>query len=187
MLAFARGDGEAFSSLLGRYRNPVFVFILRSVRDRSRAEDVLQETWLKVVRGATTYRPQTSFRNWLYAVARNLCIDSARRMEHRDAAPLEDVRAQRFPDGGPSPDQVAHGQEVRVRLEQALDALPEEQREVFVLREYCGVGFKEIATITQATEGTVKSRMRYALETLRKRLEASGVDGAWDAAEERVG
>jgi RNA polymerase sigma-70 factor (ECF subfamily) len=69
-------------------------------------------------------------------------------------------------------------------IERALAALPEEQREVFILREYAGIGFKEIGQVTSTSENTVKSRMRYALEGLRKQLSALGVDG--DLAEDRT-
>ena len=82
-------------------------------------------------------------------------------------------------DGRPAPDRAAHHARLRPLLEQALMSLPKEQREVFVLREYSGVPFKEIASVVGMSENTVKSRMRYALEGLRRRLLELGVDGEW--------
>jgi len=188
MLAFARGDALAFEILVRRHRAPVFNYILRFTDDRFRAEDVLQETWLKVVRGAGEYQVTARFTTWLYTVARNLCVDRARKDKRRLTEPLDAPRSERgadrdapaladsLADPGASPDLAAHHARLRPLLEQALFSLPEEQREVFLLREYSGIAFKEIAVVTGVSENTAKSRMRYALEALRRRLEALGVD-----------
>jgi RNA polymerase sigma-70 factor, ECF subfamily len=188
MLAFRAGDARAFEALVRRHRGPVFHFILRFTGQRARSEDLLQETWLKVVRSAREYEPRARFTTWLYTIARNLCVDSARKESHRQAESLEapagaqDADGGRplgeaLPDGGASPERGAHAARLRPLLERALAELPEEQREVFVLREYSGIAFKEIAEVTGVSENTVKSRMRYALEALRRRLSALGVDG----------
>lgn len=194
MLAFQAGDARAFEVLVRRHRTPVFNFILRFTSHRARAEDVLQETWLKVVRSTSEYTPKAKFTTWLYTIARNLCVDSARKESYRQAASLEapatgtgaeeEGRAlgESLPDEGIGPERGAHNARLRPLLERALASLPEEQREVFVLREYSGVPFKEIAEVTGVSENTVKSRMRYALEGLRRRLSELGVDG--DLAED---
>jgi RNA polymerase sigma-70 factor (ECF subfamily) len=191
MLAFRRGEAGAFQVLVERHRGPVFNFILRSTGHPPRAEDLLQETWLKVIRGAAEYEPKARFTTWLYTIARNLCVDSARRESFREVVPLEasprgdgveQPAANWLPDGRPLPDRAAHNARLRPLLEQALMSLPKDQREVFLLREYSGVPFKEIAAVVGMSENTVKSRMRYALEGLRKRLRELGVDG--DLAED---
>ena len=184
MLAFKAGDARAFERLVGRHRGPVFNFILRYSGNRARAEDLLQETWLKVVRGAKDYTPKARFTTWLYTLARNLCVDSARKESYRQAASLDAAEtpegpslAERLPGSTPSPERGAFNANLRPLLSRALDSLPPEQREVFLLREYQGLAFKEIAEIVGAGEPTVKSRMRYALEGLQKALAALGVDG----------
>ena len=194
MLAFRAGDARAFESLVRRHRTPVFNFILRFTGHRARAEDVLQETWLKVVRSAREYEPKAKFTTWLYTIARNLCVDSARKESYRQASSLEaptgngaggeEGRAlgEALPDTGASPERGAYNARLRPLIERALASLPEEQREVFLLREYSGIAFKEIAEVTGVSENTVKSRMRYALEGLRRRLAELGVDG--DLAED---
>ncbi|AKQ65322.1 RNA polymerase sigma-70 factor, ECF subfamily [Myxococcus hansupus] len=193
MLAFQAGEPRAFEALVRKHRTPVFNFILRFTGHRARAEDVLQETWLKVVRNAGEYTPKAKFTTWLYTIARNLCVDSARKESYRQASSLDapspgserdEARplGDGLPDAGASPERGAYNARLRPMLERALAALPEEQREVFTLREYSGIPFKDIAEVTGVSENTVKSRMRYALEGLRRRLAEMGVDG--DLAED---
>ncbi len=181
MLRFQGGEAGAFELLLRRHRGPAFSFLVRLTGDRPRAEDLLQETWLRVVTAAPRWEPRARFRTWLYTVARNLAADEARRRALRRADPLDAPGpggaspAEALADGAPGPDLAADGALLRPRLEAALAALPEEQREVFLLREYAGVPFAEIAEITGVPAPTVKSRMRYALEGLRRTLEGLGV------------
>jgi RNA polymerase sigma-70 factor (ECF subfamily) len=187
MLAFKSGDARAFATLVLRHRQAVYNFILRFVGHRQRAEDVLQETWLKVVRSSGEYQPKAKFTTWVFTVARNLCVDSARKESYRQTDSLDapvggDVENRELgqvvaDDEAAGPERAANNQRLQPLLTAALQALPVEQREVFLLREYHGLGFKEIAEVTGVNENTVKSRMRYALEGLRKRLGELGVDG----------
>jgi RNA polymerase sigma-70 factor (ECF subfamily) len=151
----------------------VFAFVLRWTQDRARAEDILQETWLKVVRGSSDWSPRARFTTWLYTIARNACVDGARRERARATEPLvaEPVSTEAH-----DPERAAAASELRPVLEAAIAALPEAQREVFLLREMAGIPFHEIARMTGAPEPTVKSRMRYALESLRTQLTAAGID-----------
>jgi RNA polymerase sigma-70 factor (ECF subfamily) len=197
MLAFKSGDARAFATLVQRHRGPVYNFILRYVGHRQRAEDVLQETWLKVVRNSSEWQPKARFTTWVYTIARNLCVDSARKESFRKTDSLDAPASADEGDGrskgelvadeqGAAPDRAAFNVRLRPLLEKALEGLPAEQKEVFLLREYQGIGFKEIAEVTGVNENTVKSRMRYALETLRKRLAELGVDGETMEAEGRT-
>ncbi len=188
MRKFQRGDARAFETLMRRHRTTVHAFLCRLTGDRARAEDLLQETFLRVVRSASAWEPKARFRTWLFTIARNLAADEARRQVFRQAAPLGDPA----PDGTPraepaaedarAPDDAAGDALVRPRLEAALAALPPEQREVFLLREHAGFSFPEIAEATGVNENTVKSRMRYALLSLRDRLAAEGLGPATAAA-----
>jgi RNA polymerase sigma-70 factor (ECF subfamily) len=174
MLRFQGGDVRAFEELVRRHRTPVFSFLFRLTGDRGRAEDLCQETFLRVVRAAAAWERRAAFRTWLFSVARNQAVDEARRQVFRRAQPLEDPPSAAASDDLP-PDRQAEGALLRPKLEAALAALPDEQREVFLLREHAGLRFHEIAEVTGVAENTVKSRMRYALEGLRARLEALGV------------
>jgi len=148
----------------------VFRFLRRFVGDSARADDLTQECWLRFVGAAPRWKDGGRFRTWLFAVARNLATDDARRAAHRAWQPLADESrpgagelADHLP--GPRGDVL-----LRAALERAIAALPEEQREVFLMREIEGIPFAEIAEVTGAPVPTVKSRMRYALERLRSAL-----------------
>src|SRR5258707_1999681 len=89
MVMYQRGEVRAFEVLLSRHRKPVFNFILRFVGDRETAEDLLQEAFMRVIKGAEAYKRQAKFTTWLYTIARNLCVDQTRRRKHRRHASLD--------------------------------------------------------------------------------------------------
>ncbi len=191
LAAFQQGDVGAFEALLRRHRAPLFTFLLRMLGDRERAEDLAQETFLRIVKGAAAWEQRARFQTWLYTIARNLCVDQSRRDKFRRAESLDQTgpdddppMVDSVPGHDPAPDRGAESSRLRPVLAQALLSLPAEQREVFILREQAGVPFKEIAEMTGVNENTVKSRMRYALEGLRKALAAAGIDAS--SAEEEV-
>ena len=179
MLRFRDGGVRAFEFLLSQHQKPIYEFILRSVgpHNTALAEDLAQETFLRVVKQAKTYEQRAKFTTWLYTLARNLCIDNSRRMVHRKTRSLDQqdedgqTLLDRTADKGPATDRQVIGQQLQTRLQQAIDALPEDQREVFLMREQADLSFKEIAEVIGISENTVKSRMRYALEKLRAQLE----------------
>ena len=186
MLRFRGGDARAFEVLVSRHRTPVYSFLVRLTGDRARAEDLCQDAFLRVVKASATWEERATFKTWLFTIARNLASDEARRNVFRRTDDLDAPggAAATEPSGDPAPDRAAASAELRPKLEAALAALPAEQREVFLLREHAGLRFPEIAAVTGTPENTVKSRMRYALEGLRQRLEAMGVtaeDGARSA------
>jgi RNA polymerase sigma-70 factor (ECF subfamily) len=179
MLRYREGDVRAFEVIVTRHRKPIYNFILRFVRDAAQAEDVMQETFLRLIKGADNYEKQAKFTTWMYTIARNLCVDASRRGKHRKAASLdapigEDEGAtllDMVSDGAVGADGKAIQRELAIRMKQAIEALPEEQREIFLLREVSDLQFNEIAQVVGVSENTVKSRMRYALEKLREALE----------------
>src|SRR5262249_29871419 len=163
MARYQRGDVRAFEVLLLRHRKPVYNFIFRFVGSREQAEDLLQETFLRVIKGVDSYQREAKFTTWLYTIARNQCVDFSRRMKLRrmssldqpaggdeDGATLLDVVA----DGGAQVERQASDGEIQTRLKAAVDQLSEEQREVFLMREVLQMQFKEIAEVTGVPENT---------------------------------
>ena len=178
--AYRAGDVRAFERLVARHEKPIWNFLRRFVADAATAEDLLQEVFLRVVKSADEWRGAAKFSTWLYTIARNLTVDQSRRAVHRNAASLDGprmlapIRRRRCTIGSPSPDRraddLASDRETKRRIDEAVAALPAEQREVFLMREVMEMPFAEIATAVGASEPTVKSRMRYALEKLRAAL-----------------
>ena len=176
--AYREGDAEAFEALLQRYRVPLFNIVARSVRDRGRAEEIYQDVWLKVIERCDDFRGDAKFSTWLYTIARNLCIDHQRKMKFRGHASLEETPrgagatlGERVANPGPSTEVLAAGRLMQDRIADAVEALPDEQREVFLLRHLQGLAFQEISEVVGVPANTVKSRMRYALERLQRALE----------------
>ena len=171
MLAYAHGDVRAFDTLYQRQRGMLYRFILRSVRDRASADEVFQETWSRLIASSSRYRVEAKFSTWLLQIAHNLIVDSFRRARPQ-AGPEETETVFRELDAPESerPEQVLSEFEQRRRLQLALDALPEEQREAFVLRMEAGLGLEEIAVVTGAGHETVKSRLRYAFAKVREKF-----------------
>ncbi len=178
---FNSGDAAAFEVLLERYRRPVYNFILRSVRQRDRAEELLQDVFLRVVQRSGDFKGQSKFSTWLYTIARNMCIDHSRKMQFRRHRSLDAPSRGRDSEEGPSmldrvpgkdlgADRDAIGGELRKKIAAAIEVLPDDQREVFLMRQVSHLPFKEIADIVGVPENTVKSRMRYALERLQEAL-----------------
>jgi len=186
MARYARGDAAAFEELYRRYRGPVYRFILRSVHgDSAAAEDLFHGVMMKVVGAASRYKPSAKFNTWLFAIARNACIDAARRRkfepQKRLADPVspdvenmtvEDV----IGDVSENPEDNLRDKETRAALTALLAELNPDQREVFLLREVEGLSFQEVAKVVGCTESTAKSRMRYAISYLAKGLKEQGIE-----------
>ena len=192
MLGYADGDARAFEVLLRRHEKPVFNFIYRSVGRKDIAEELLQDVFLRVIRNASSYQQSAKFTTWLYTIARNICIDRSRKKGGKELSldqPVGEGDKSTFLDqvvDGSSQMATEYDRDVfRQRLEQALAKLPDEQREVFVMREISDLKFREIAEILDIPVPTVKSRMRYALEALRGHL-SEYAEHSFDEEDERV-
>jgi RNA polymerase sigma-70 factor, ECF subfamily len=182
MLRFQGGDRAAFAGLVRRHKTALYNFILRQVRLTSSAEDLTQDVFVRIVQNAADFKHEARFSTWAYAIARNLCIDHLRKMALRKHPSLDQSSSQDTGDGptlgertadsrpNASVDRTAIGNEMGHLIVDAVEKLPPEQREVFLLREVGNVPFKDIAEITGVPENTVKSRMRYALERLQEAL-----------------
>jgi len=174
------GDTGAFEALVRRYQGPVVHFCRRMVGPQD-AEDVAQDCFVRLYRHLWRLTPRARFSTVLFGIARNLALNAL-----RDAARRDRGRASHSP--GPAgveavpqderlrPDVVARGRELGGLLEQALERLSPEHREVLVLREMQGLDYDAIAKVVRCRQGTVKSRLARARESLRARLTELGGD-----------
>lgn len=185
MLAYRDGDAASFERLFARHRRTLFTYLLHYSGSRTLAEDLFQDVFLRVIRTRESYRPEGSFRSWLFTIARNATTDDRRRAALRETEGAEDAmhegtdgheaearREREWVTRGSATDPLAltQARELRERSESALLRLPPEQRVVFLLRQRAGLDFQSIARATGCELATVKSRMRYALAGLRRIL-----------------
>lgn len=170
MLSWVGGDVTAFEALYTRHRGPLYRFLLRQLRNQALAEELFQDVWQRVIAARSGWKPEAAFATWLFRIAHNRLGDHWRAAKHRPSAPEDgDERAARVPDPS-TPERELSEFEQRRRLQRALEELPEEQREVVLLRLEQELTLEEIGTVTGVGRETVKSRLRYAMDKLRTGL-----------------
>lgn len=165
MLRYKDGDVAAFETLYRRHNDALYRYLLRLCRHRDTAEDIFQEVWGKIIKSRARYRPTAKFTTFLYRVAHNCFIDHIRRNQrHQNTADIEPDTQTNPSD---EPDIETERSLARRRLDLALQDLPEEQRDVFLLHEESGLSIDQIAHVTGVNRETIKSRLRYAVKKLR--------------------
>lgn len=182
MIRVQSGDAAAFGLLVQKYQGPLYGFFYRNSHDVQLAEDLTQDTLLKVFSQAWDYLPSGRFRGWMYRIGRNLMIDSVRRrrtdaLVHAwngrsddDEQGLARLVSEIMP-----PEDVANQRELAGMVEVALEEIPAEQRQTFILHHYSGLSLAEVADAMETTTPTAKSRLRLAREKLQEKLRARGV------------
>jgi RNA polymerase sigma-70 factor (ECF subfamily) len=163
---YAGGDAQAFETLYQRHEMRVWRFLERHVRNAALADELMQEVWFSVAREAVRYRPSARFSTWLFTIAHNRMVDAVR--ARRPVVSLEALGADDDPRHGPYAGAVANEQ--AQALNRAVEALPEEQREAFLLHVEGDLTVEEIAAATDCSFETAKSRLRYARSKLRELL-----------------
>ena len=174
-----RGDQAAFRLLVERHQERIFGYLMGMVRDRDVANDLFQETFLRVI-GAMqkqrgSYTQQGRWLGWVMRIARNAALDHLRRRKKwTDVTPAADEETgsywDRLPDEAPFADEQLFAAEEHAWLEACIERLPPEQREVVLLRHEAELTFREIAEITDVSINTALGRMRYALLNLRRMM-----------------
>jgi len=168
------GDADALGELVELHRRVLYGYIVNMVQGRDDADEIFQETWMKVIRKIHLYRDK-NFGGWLIRIARNSVIDRVRRRrpvssldaETAAGTPLIELMAEKSELAAST---AAAATDLGQRIEQAVATLPEEQREVFVLRTKAEMPFKEIARLQKTSINTALARMQYALKKLRDEL-----------------
>ena len=175
-----RGSREAFSQLMSRYSSRIMNFVFQIVHDREAAEDLAQETFVRVYLNAHRYRDVARFSTWIFTIAANLAKNEVRNRSRRPTLPLaeevglssdEGLVSVVLEDGGLQPDEETEAGELRRDVARAIDVLPPKYREVFVLREVEGFSYHEIADMAGLPKGTVKSRINRARLRFREEIE----------------
>lgn len=175
----ADGSSNALAALVHRYEKRLFNYLARMSGNLSDAEDLFQETFLRVYKHRRRYNRAARFRPWLYQIATNVCKDHQKYMRLRRHASLDarsddgTALADRIADPAPGPAEQAALGDVRDALDRAIADLPEHQRSVFLMSRYEGLRYNEIADSLDIPVGTVKSRMNKAVNAVMRQVEAA--------------
>jgi RNA polymerase sigma-70 factor (ECF subfamily) len=167
---YLEGQHHAFQELADRYHDRLLNFIYRTIGDRDRSEDLVQETFVRVYRHLHRFDPTKKFSTWIYTIASNLAKNELRNRSRNPMVLFQaikknwdaDHRPLQWEDSSYSPDDLFRKRHLREKVEEAVAQLPEHHRVVFVLREMEGKTYEEISEITGVTLGTVKSRLNRA-------------------------
>jgi RNA polymerase sigma-70 factor (ECF subfamily) len=171
----AKGDHEAVTVLYQRLERPLFAFLVKTLRDREAAADVLNDTMLDVWRQAGRFEGKSSVSTWIYAIAHNKAISWLRR--RREVELNEEANAQ-VADESPLADSRLHATEISAVIARLMEKLSVDHRVVLQLAYFQEFNVSQIAEILDCPENTVKTRMFYARQRLRALLEAEGIEGA---------
>jgi len=171
MLAYRDGDAHAFEQLYLKHKGGLYRYFLRKCGNASIAEELFQDVWMKLINAREHYEVKAKFSTWLYQMAHNHFIDHYRK--HSISASMnrnfQDDELENIPAGNnQQPEQQAEFQQQMETMLQLISELPDEQREAFLLREEAGMSLAEIAEVTGVNIETAKSRLRYAVNRLRK-------------------
>lgn len=169
---YLKGDAESLSILIERHKDKIFTSILILVKDKYLAEDLFQDTCIKIIDTlhSNKYQEEGKFLPWAIRVARNLCVDHFRKINRRPKIKTSDDRdifeVLNFSEAGI--DEKMMQRQSNSRVCKMLDLLPQDQKEVIIMRHFADLSFKEIANITDCSINTALGRMRYGLINLRK-------------------
>lgn len=162
------GDNDAFDELMRRYKRPIVNFVYRLLGNAEDADDIAQEVFVRVYQNLDTYRPETKFSTWLFALARNAAID---RLRWRARHPTEPIESAPQVAALSATADEASAREIGEQIAAAVAKLPEDQRTALVLAEYQGLSYAEIAGVMHCSERSVESRLYRAKQTLRSWLQ----------------
>jgi len=173
--AFLKGDQSAIEVLINRHRNKVYTYILLTIKNQQLAEDLFQETFIKVIQSLRRgkYRDDGRFLSWVIRIAHNLIIDHFRKEKQmnsisNDESEFDLLNSKKLADQ--NIEEIIVENQIKSELRNLINALPNDQKEVVLLRHYGELSFKEIADQTDVSINTALGRMRYALINLRKMI-----------------
>ena len=169
---YLKGNTEALSTLVSRYKDRIYTAIFLLVKDKYLAEDLFQDVFIRIIDSlkAKGYSNEGKFLPWALRIAHNLCVDHFRKIKRTPSITISDDRdifeVLNFSE--PNAETRLIQSQLHERVRKMIDLLPEDQREVIILRHYADLSFKEIASITKCSTNTALGRMRYGLINMRK-------------------
>ena len=177
---YLKGDSKSFEALIQKHKNKIYAFILSKIRNRDLAEDVFQDTFIKVINSLQKgkYNEEGKFLPWVMRIANNLVIDYFRKSKKmRTIAPTDNFDIfDILQDGEKNIEDNLVNNQIHKDLRKLIEHLPEDQKEVLKMRYYAELSFKEISESTGVSINTALGRMRYALINLRKLIDSHQVD-----------
>mgnify|MGYP000636796901 FL=1 len=177
---YLKGDSKSFEPLIQKHKNKIYAFILSKIRNRDLAEDIFQDTFIKVINSLQKgkYNEEGKFLPWVMRIANNLVIDYFRKSKKmRTIAPTDDFDIFNIlQDGEKNVEDNLVNNQIHKDLRKLIEHLPEDQKEVLKMRYYAELSFKEISESTGVSINTALGRMRYALINLRKLIDSHQVD-----------
>lgn len=173
MQQYRDGDLNAFTQLYHRNKNTLYRYFLRQIRRSALAEELCQDVWTSIVRSRQRYQQSAKFTTFLFQIAHNRLVDHFRHGQNRPVDPPAHTDGQDEPHSGANqnPQRRAESSQATEKLLQLLATLPEQQKEVFILKEEAGLSLEQIASITGVSMETAKSRLRYAVAKLKQGLQ----------------
>jgi len=173
---FINGDQSCFEQIIHRHKNKVFAYISLYIRDQALVEDIFQDTFMKVIQSVKSgkYQDNGKFISWVMRISHNLIIDHFRRIKQMNTISNDEYESDLFNSKKFAESTVEENmikKQIQKDLRKMINHLPDDQREVVILRHYAGLSFKEIAEITDVSINTALGRMRYALINMRKFME----------------
>jgi RNA polymerase sigma-70 factor (ECF subfamily) len=187
MLRVKRGDRLAYAELVEKFKQPLFNFICRTLRDETESEDLAQNVFLQVYKSRHRYEPTAKFSTWLFTIARNLCLNEIRRRSRHPAESIEETQAEH--EDQPQRqyedkknflpvDSLLH-RELAKKIQSAIDELPENQRSAILLCRQDELSYEEIAKILSCSLSATKSLIHRGRETLKEKLKPYLESGNW--------
>jgi len=178
---FIKGEESCFEELIQRHKNKVFAYINLYIRDQSLAEDIFQDTFLKVIQSvrAGKYSDNGKFLSWVMRIAHNLIIDNFRRIKQMNTISNDNYESDLFNSIKLSEGNIENdiiNRQIHQDVRTMISFLPDDQKEVVILRHYADLSFKEIADMTGVSINTALGRMRYALINMRKMMEEKKIN-----------
>lgn len=180
LLDLVNGDMEAFNVIVDRYKNRLLNFVYRFVKDYDVAEDIVQETFLRVFRKRRDYKAIANFSTWIFTIAGNLAKSELRRRKRWRFLSIDatddDEKSFDIPDPGMRPDRIAAVRILNENVQNSIDRLQTKYKEALILRDIEGMSYQQIAEVIGVPVGTVKSRVNRARLKLQKKLKGHAPD-----------